>query len=242
MQPHLSVSLLGLFCLSPSFAKAAEPPPPRGPISVFIQARPDESEPGAEQKATRKAAADAADREFYKVVDAFKKQFGKDPKKWPDQKLQESYDALDRFAVAWSEHYFYARPAKEKADSVEDTNKYLGKNRKEPWVVLAQSPEAADLVVQIMGRRGQAKFITGSKYLGFDVLPGKIGADRLLELSRKDFKTWFDDRVIILHWAKPKEPYLRFQVENTERWQDVASFIGHTLEEMAKVYYAQLKP
>jgi hypothetical protein len=125
---------------------------------------------------------------------------------------------------------------------VEDTNKYLGKNRKAPWVVLAESPQSADLVIQILGRRGQAKFVTGSKYLAFDVLPGKVGADRLIKLSRKALKTWFDDRLLILHWAKPKEPYLRFQVENTERWQDVAAFIGHTLEDLAKTYYAEFKP
>ncbi len=244
MSRNLSASLLAFVCLSPLAARAAEPPPPRGPISVFVRARPDEAEPTAEQKAKRKAAADAADKEFDQVFGAYRKQFGKDASKWPEEKLTESFDALDRFAVAWSEHYYFARPAKEKADSVEDTKKYLGKDRKAAWVVLADSPESADLVIEILGRRGQAKFVTGSKYLAFDVLPGKIGADRLMKLSRKTFKTWFDDRLLILHWAKakPKEPYLRFQVENSERWQDVAAFIGHTLEELAKTYYADLKP
>lgn len=223
-------------------APASDPPPPRGPLTVFVQPRPDEAEPSQEQKAARKAKSEEASKAYDQVFNNLKKQFGKDRAKWPEDKRTEYYNALDASGVAWSEHYYYARPAKEKADSVTDLTKSLGKSRKEAYVVLAERREDADLLVEILGRKGQAKFVVGAKYLGFDILPGKLPVERLLKLPRQAFKPWFDDRLLTLHWPKPGELYLRFEVSDQERWQDVAAFVGRTADELAKAYYDTLKP
>jgi hypothetical protein len=221
---------------------AAEAPPARGPLAVFVQARPDEAERSASEQSALKSKADAASKPVEQLGKELRKKFGKDAAKWPEDERRAYYDALDVLGVAWSESYYYARPAKEKADSVEDTSKHLGKERKNAYVTLAPRREDADLVIEIMGRKGQAKFITGPKYLGFDVLPGKLPADALLGLPREQFKPWFEDRMLTLHWPKRGEPFFRFEASDTERWQDVAKFVATTVEELAKTYYETLKP
>jgi hypothetical protein len=223
-------------------ASGGDPMPSRGPLSVFVQARADEAERSAAEQSTLKERSDAASESFQNLEKDLRKQFGKDATKWPEDRRRAYYEAMDALGVAWSESYYYARPAKEKADSIRDTGKYLSKDRKNSYVTLAPSREEADLLMEIMGRRGQAKFIAGSKYLGFDILPGKISTEALLTLSREQFKPGFDTHVITLHWPKPGEPYFRFETNDTERWQDVAEYAVMTVAELAKTYYETLKP
>lgn len=223
-------------------ALAADPPPARGPLSVFVQARPDETERSASEKELLRTKADAAGKSVDQLHKDLKKQFGKDAKKWPEEKVRGYYEARDALGVAWSESYYYARPAAEKTDSVEDFRKHLAKDRKNKYVTLASSREDADLVVEVMGRKGMAKFIRGSKYLGFDVLPGRIRADALVNLPRERLTPWWADHFSTLHWPRTAEPFFRFEVNDAERWQDVAEYGVLVVEEVAKAYYDALKP
>lgn len=239
-QVPLGVSVL-LLASGAALAPAGDPPPARGPISVFVQPRADEAAPSKPEMDERKAKSEALSKSLDQLEKDLKKQYGKDVKKWPEDKRGAYYDALDTLGMAWSANYYAARPAKEKGDSVLDLNKRLGKESKNAYVVLAERPEDADLVVEILGRKGQAKFVVGNKYLGFDVLAGKIAPETLARLPR-EFRPWHADHLSTLHWAKSGEPYLRFEVWDTERWQDVAGYVGHTLEELVKANYDLLRP
>lgn len=241
MSRFLALGSLALAMVASAPALAGDPPPPRGPLAIFVQARPDEAERNAADLAALKGKSESAAKTANDAYKDLKKQYGKDKAKWPADRRSAYFDAVDAAGTAWSEAYYYARPAAEKADSVKDFSDKLAK-RKDKYVTLAASREQADLVIEVMGRRGMAKFVSGSKYLCFDLLPGKVPADALLDLPRERFDPWFDDRVWALRWPKPGEPGFRFEVNDSERWSDVADYGVRTVEEVAKTYYDALKP
>jgi hypothetical protein len=228
-----------LLIVLPAWAARAADAPARGPLSVFVQARPDEAEPNAAAKADLQSRSEASWKSAVDLDKSLRKQFGKDRAKWPADQLNQWYETYDAAGKVWGEAYYYARPAAEKADSVADFQKRLNKKK---WVTLAAKPEDADLIIEVMGRKGFAKFMAGPKYLGFDVRPGKVPAATVVTLPREQFKPWFEDKYWTLHWPRSGEEFFRFEVNDTERWSDVAGFGIATVEELAKTYYDTLKP
>ena len=234
---RVSVALCSLL-LTAGPALAADPPP-RGPLSVYVQARPDEAEPNAAAKAALDAKSEASWKSAVDLDKSLKKQFGKDPAKWPADQRNQYYERYDAAGKVYGEAFYYARPATEKTDSVVDFQKHLAKKK---WLTPAARPEDADLVIEIMGRKGVAKFMAGAKHLAFDLRGGKVPAETLAKLPREQFKPWFDDKYWALHWPKAGEAFFRIEVNDTERWSDVANYGVITVEELVKTYYATLKP
>ena len=94
-----------LASLAAGTALAGDPPPPRGPVSVFVQARADEAMPAKEEMETRRAKADALGQTFSVIAkDAYKK-YGKDRTKWPADVRASYYKANDAQGIAWSADY-----------------------------------------------------------------------------------------------------------------------------------------
>lgn len=231
--------LLGPVAVAAAWAEDA--PPPRGQLSVFVRVRADEPMPPPGEMNARQMKAESLRQSFRALATDLSKKHGKKVKTWPPEAKAAYYDALDAFGTAWSANYYVARPAQEKADSVEDLEKQLSKAKKDDFVVLAPSAEAADLVVEIMGRKGMPKFMTGDKWMAFDLLPGKVTAETLAKVPR-DFEPWSKDHMVTLHWATPSEPFFRFDVMDTERWVDVAQWVRITVELFVKTYYDVLRP
>ena len=76
--------LVGLLATCAStLVSAGDPPPPRGPVSVFVRARADETMPPKAEMDARKAKADALEKTYKDLRKALKKQHGKDRTKWP---------------------------------------------------------------------------------------------------------------------------------------------------------------
>ena len=231
--------LLGPVAVTTAWAAAS--PPPRGPLAVFVRARADETMPSPGEMDARKTKADSLRKSFQKLADALRKQHGKKLAAWPTEAKTAYYEARDAYGMAWSANYYVARPAQEKADSVEDLKKHLAKAKADDYVVLAASADAADFVVEIVGRKGMPKFVTGVKSMAFDLLPGKVTGETLAKVPR-EFEPWHEDRMWILHWAMSSEPYCRFEVVDTERWVDVAAYVRITVEELVKLHYELLRP
>jgi hypothetical protein len=225
-----------------TLAVAGDPPPPRGPVSVFVRARPDETMPPKAEMDARKTKADALEKTYKDLRKSLKKQYGKDRLKWPVEARASYYQALDAYGMAWSANYYVARPATEKSDTVADLQKHLAKDKKDTYVTLAPTAEEADLVVEIVGRKGTPKFMSGGKWMGFDVMPGRIPAATLASLGRDAFDLWLEDYLWVLHWPRADEPYARFEVLHEQRWSDVAGHARETLNELVKDYYDVLKP
>ncbi len=222
-------------------ALAGDPPPPRGPVSIFVRARADETRPPDTEMDARKTKANQLHDTFKRVEKDLKKSNGKDRKKWPAEAKAAWIAARDASGMAWSANYYVARPATEKADSVADLQEKLGKDRKVSYTSLARSAEDADLIVEIVGRKGEVKFMAGAKYMAFDLLPGKISGATLAQMP-SDFTPWLDDNLWSLHWPTTAEPFARFEVMHEQRWSDVAGYARETLEELVKENYALLKP
>jgi hypothetical protein len=230
-----------LASLAAGTALAGDPPPARGPVSVFVQARTDEAMPAKEEMEARRAKADALGQAFSVIAkDAYKK-YGKDRTKWPADVRASYYKANDEQGLAWSANYYVARPAPEKADSVADIQKQIGKERKNAYLVLAPTKDEADLVLEVVGRKGLPKFMAGGKWMAIDLLPGRIPAATLPNLGR-EFGSWLEDNFMILHWPAAKEPFARIEVSHPERWVDVATNVRQTVEELVKANYDLLKP
>lgn len=226
---------------SPALAKDPPQPPPRGPVSIFVRARADETRPPDTEMDARKDRANALRKKFEQVEKDLKKLHGKDRRKWPADAKATYYAARDEGGLAWSANWYVARPATEKADTVADLQEKLAKERKVSWTSLAPSAEEADLVVEIVGRRGTAKFVSGGKWMAFDVLPGKVTAATLVQLPRES-EAELETQTWILHWPTVAEPFARYDVVHNERWTDVAGEARDTIEELVKENYALLKP
>jgi hypothetical protein len=230
-----------LASLAAGTALAGDPPPPRGPISVFVQARADEAMPAKEEMEARRAKADALGKTFSEIAkDAYKKH-GKDRTKWPADVRASYYIANDAQGIAWSANYYVARPAPEKADSVADIQKQIGKERKNAYLVLAPTKDEADLVLEVVGRKGLPKFMAGGKWMAIDLRPGRIPA-ATLQNSAREFGAWLEDSFMILHWPAAREPFARIEVTHPERWVDVATNVRQTVEELVKANYDLFKP
>lgn len=239
-RPLAAVWLLSTLAAASS-ALAKDLPPSRGPVSVFVQARADEVMPGKEEMEARHAKTEALESKFSVLAkDAYKK-YGKDRTKWPADVRSSYWEAWDAQGIAWSANYYVARPAEEKADSVADIQKSIGKVRKNSYTSLAPTKGEADLVVEIVGRKGLPKFMAGGKWLAFDLMPGRIPAATLMKLPR-EFHPWLEESISAFHWPKANEPYARFEVSHPERWVDVAGNVRETLEELVKANYDLLKP
>jgi hypothetical protein len=236
--------------LVPAGASAGgpKPQPTRGPVTVFVTGNKAPKPPTPEELRAMKEKAARLDKQFDELEKADRKQFGKKREKWPPETQTAYYEALDARGVAVTD-VWYASPSEPgKADSVEDVAKALGRDAKEPpkqgeaWVAYVATRKEADLVVQIIGRYGEVKFLRGDKVIGFEIVPGRIGARTLAQVPRgwAEKTAWLP--LYTYHWLSAREPFFRFGVSDTERWRDVARKVGAATELLVKDNYDLLKP
>ena len=118
------------FCLA-GVVSGGDPPPVRGPVSVFVQPGADEDVPSDSEKKERKENEKAARKALKELEKSLKKQHGKDRSKWP-QDARTTYDeAADAYGMARYAHTYEAPSPKDKADSAADLKKRLGKPRED---------------------------------------------------------------------------------------------------------------
>ncbi len=233
---------IALSLVSPA-VRAADAPPPRGPVKIFVLAIPPAPIDKSAVDALRKKA-DALDESFDASLKALKKQHGKDVKKWPDAVRVEFHKTLLERNQAFAASGYANSKQNDLEDSVENiVNSFGGKGlaRKKEQVEVVDSRDEAQLVLEVVGRIGGPKFMRSPKYMTVVVRPGpKLPANSLEKLS------WFwDDElpdVAPIHHPTPEEPWLQFQSWSMERWRDVANGISWVVNYVAKENYEILVP
>jgi len=242
------VVLAALLVPAGASAGGPKPQPTRGPVTVFVAGKKAPKPPSAEELRAMKEKAARLAKQFDEMEKADRKQFGKKREKWPPETRAAYYEALDARGVAMTDVWYASPSEPDKADSVEDVAKALGRDAKEPpkpgdaWVAYVATRKEADLVVEIIGRYGETKFLVGDKVLGFEIIPGRIGAKALAQVPREwaDKTAWLP--LYTYHWLSAREPFFRFGVSDTERWRDVARKVGAATELLVKDNYDLLKP
>ena len=228
-------------------AGGPKPQPTRGPVTVFVTAKKAPKPPSPQELRAMKEKADRLEKQFDEMEKADRKQFGKKQEKWPPETRAAYYQALDTLGLAMTDVWFASPSERDKADSVEDVARALGRDKVPPkggdaWVAYAATRKEADLVVEIIGRYGEVKFLVGAKVIGFEIIPGRIGAKALARVPREwaAKPTWM--HLYTYHWLSAREPFFRFAVSDTERWRDVANKVRTATELLAKDNYELLKP
>jgi hypothetical protein len=118
------------------------------PLAVHVAGSPAKAAT-KEGEAQLKEKKDAARKVYADLQEAFKKQYGKNMEKWPEDKQDEIEKTRDAFLEA-NIDWFYSAGLKQKDldDSVREVSEALAKK----MVHLADAPAAADLQVQVVGR------------------------------------------------------------------------------------------
>ena len=118
------------------------------PLAVHVAGSPAKAAT-KEGEAQLKEKKDAARKVYADLQEAFKKQYGKNMEKWPEDKQDEIEKARDAFLEA-NIDWFYSAGLKQKDldDSVREVSEALAKKT----VHLADAPADADLQVQVVGR------------------------------------------------------------------------------------------
>jgi hypothetical protein len=221
--------------------------PTRGPVKVFVTAKAAPGPVTADELKAREEKANAAFRRLEDLEKEIKSQYKGDQSKWPAEKLAAYYDALYENNTAWTQYWFAAPDEKSKSESADDVRGALGAGwvQKKGWLVLADARDNADLVLEVVGRYGQVKWLRGGKSLACDLLPGQIGIDRLSKIPVSWPFTFGSAGFTNLrgeHWFKPDAPFFRFGVSDPERWRDVAGKVPWVLNDFIKENYEVLKP
>jgi hypothetical protein len=235
--------------LVPAGASAGgpKPQPTRGPVTVFVTGKKEPKPPSAEELRAMKEKAERLAKQFDEMEKADRKQFGKNQEKWPPETRAAYYEALDARGRAMTDVWYASPSERDKADSVEDVAKALGRDREPPkqgdaWFAYVATRKEADLVVEIIGRYGEVKFLVGGKSLGFEIIPGRIGAKALAKVPREwaGKTAWLP--LYTYHWLSAREPFFRFAVSDVDRWRDVANKVRTATELLVKDNYDLLKP
>jgi hypothetical protein len=235
-------------CLWPLVAFAGpKPRPTRGPVKVFVAAKPAPAPLSLAQLKAKQDEADTLVRRFEELEKGYQKQFGKKREKWPAETQAAYFEALDARNTAVTDLWYAAPSEKTKTDSAEDVWKALGGGKEAPepedfWIALVANRKEADIVVEILGRYGQTKMLRGDKYIGFEIVPGRIGSKVLAQVPRGWTRKGSWMNLITDHWLTPREPFFRFEVSDTERWRDVAARVAAAMTLFVKENYDRLKP
>lgn len=119
------------------------------PLAIHVAGTVAKAATKADQDELQHKSA-AARTAYFDLQEALKKQFGKDPEKWPADKRAECEQAHDAFFEAQT-NWFYSIGLKQK--DIDDSVRELAEALAEAKVVrVAGSSREADLVVEVLGR------------------------------------------------------------------------------------------
>jgi hypothetical protein len=176
------MGIVGLVALPSLVGLALAADAPQATLKVFVgpaevQERKDVDDATKQALKEKKKAAEDARRALEKQL---KDQFGKKREAWPPEKDNELYALEEAEALASADYDYRKVDLKAIADGVKDLRRALeGKGLQaghKDHVVLAPDASAADLVVEVAGRRSGKTLPTQIKpdrcYLLFTIAPG----------------------------------------------------------------------
>jgi hypothetical protein len=219
--------------------------PTRGPVKIHVAPKAAPAPLSAEEVKAREAKARQGAAALEELEKATKKQFGKDMGKWPAEQRVAFHEAVLVNNMAWEDAWYAVPSEKDKSDSAENVRDALSGFVKKGWFVLVDQPAEADLVLEIVGRRGMGKMMRGAKLVSCELRPGKIGGEVLARIPPA-WPSTFSSRAFTNlradHWFKVEAPFFRFEVSDVERWKDVAGKVPWVLTDFVRDNYDLLKP
>ncbi len=229
MEPVWSLVLLGLVTAAPE---------PRS-IGVFVKSGPQVRElPDAERKARDKILS-ARYKDEYKAWEQlakdFRKQFGKNVDKWPEEQLRAMRAAEER-VYATDAEIIFLKVDPNYADSVADLREHIGASKR---LFLARTSEKAHLVVEVLARRGSIGPGARNRLLCRVSLGAKAKARRQrpewdkVEWPRRRVRT-NDGETYVLHSYTSREPWWSIHEADLNRWKAVPLWVAFGLEDFAK--------
>ena len=228
---------------APLQAVAADDPPPRGPVNVFVVAAVPLQLPKDEHERLRKEGQ-AAKAVFDKEMKELEKKHGGNVKKWP----LEVKEGAQRKALASNQLLAVPAYANPKPQDLEDTVENIQKSfagvglaSKKGYLLVVDSKAEAGLIVEVVGRTGGSKLVRSNKYMSIVLRPGpRLPAGALEKLPLM----WAEeiDFAVPIHHPSTGEPYLQFQAWDVERWRDVADRVSWTVNQIVKDHYDLFVP
>jgi hypothetical protein len=229
MERVWTIVLLGL-------ATAAPEPPS---IGVFVKSGPQVRElPDSERKAREKALS-ARYKDEYKAWEQlakdFRKQFGKNVDKWPEEQLRAMRAAEERVYATDAEITFL-KADPNYADSVADLRAHIGASKR---LYVVEKVEEAHLVVEVLARKGSIGPGARNRLLCRISLGAKAKArrprpewDKVVWPRRRSLTN--DGETYVLHSYTSKEPWWSIHEADFSRWTAVPRWIAYGLEDFAK--------
>jgi len=198
--------------------------PPVGTLKVFVKAAEVKERKNVDD-ATKKALKEKKDaaKEARKALEKqLKEKHGKKEEAWPPDVQDQLFEAREEEAIARADYEYRKIDPKGLKDSVEDVLESLrGKGLagvKERVGVVGSAGEA-DLVVEIMARRGEKTLPTQFKadtcYLLFTLGPGgEVKQERFAKIpANYRYRSW-KFAAWKLRSPKPDEPWFYFESSN----------------------------
>jgi len=222
---------LGVICGAPRAATAVDEP--TRPIDIHFAPRTSPRESSASRKA-RQAEADRKAKDLEKQLKA---QYGKDEFEWPPEKRMELLKAQGAGLDTMGE-YDKATP-KDVSDSIQDLTGAATGKPGDGLLHPVASPQEADLVVEVMGRRSEkAEPMVGlaAKYgLLLRVGPGgKLDPARLDNVKVFWLDSWGPASVNEVHRYSSQEPYWTLEILATVRWTEAANQAASLLADFVR--------
>lgn len=214
-------SLAGLCLLAPS-VPAAEGPATALKVFVRPSDRPERKEVDDATKQQLKTKKDEAHEARKAIEKKLKDELGKKEEAWPQDKQDQLFEARENEAIARADYDYRKIETKGLNDGVKDlVNSLQGKGMagQKEHAVLVGSPGEADLVVEILARRGEKTLPTQFKpdicYLLFTIgAGGEMKPERFAKVpANYRYRSW-QHPAWRLRGPKADEPWFYFESTN----------------------------
>lgn len=219
-------------------------------LRVYVgAAKVEPTQPDKATKEKMKSAAEAADKARKELEKKLKDQLGKKREQWPAEQQDQLINAEEEAYKAAAAYHYLKLDPKAINDSSEDIKKKLaGKgmmSAQKKHVVQVASPEEADLVVEVVGRRSSKTLPTylrpDNYWVCFTIAAGgKLDPARLGSIPRNWRKQKWTSTAWKLHSYSAEEPYWTFEAYHSERWSDVADVASQLIDDFVEDHYAAL--
>lgn len=224
-----SLTVVGLTVAALSLAAAA-PAPAQEPLKVNVtsaQVEKRKAVQGPEREALA-AKADVARKERKDLEKQLKQQLGKKKEQWPEDKQDLLEVAREKEALANADYEYATAKLDPKglSDSGQDIRESLagkGMSGVKENVSIVSTPDEADLIVEVVGRRGEktmpGQLRNDQYFVCFTIAPGPgLDAARFLEIPRD----WRFKKFGYAGWKlsspTPESNMFKFESYGDQRW------------------------
>lgn len=221
-----------------------------GTLRVYVgAAKLQPREPDKATKQELKVKAEAASKARRDLEKEIKSQYGKKREAWPPDRQEAVLAAEEAASQAGAAYHYLKVDPKALADSAEDIRKKLaGKgmlSREKKNVVQVATPEEADLVVEIVGRRSEKVLPTDLRaayyWICFTITGGgKLDPSRLARIPRDWMRSKWGRNSWKIQSYSPETPFWKLESYAEERWSDAADEASAVIDDLIETHYAVL--